>query len=238
MRRIVVATLLLLLASCSRFEYPENRPILPKTQTIESFTPEIVITIPVGEVMVTLVDREVEVYLGFEAAEDFKLPNISSTPPPTILKGSRWICSRYILIDDRWDYWCSATSLLTTTMPGNPSVYFYDLAIDGRAGIIGVVKKTSGGLTRFDNVVYGKLLPVDTPGRQTEGSYKHELIYNGKSKDTIRISYREYINDMARPAFYQDLTYDLLESQEIAFRDLRIEVLEATNSAIKFIVKK
>lgn len=235
--RIVIAILLLLLASC-RGVIPENRSIPPQMRTIESFTPEIVITKTVGEVMVTLVDREVEVYLGFEAAEDFKLPNISSTPPPTILKGSRWICSRHILIDDRWDYWCSSFGLLSTAMPGNPSEFLYDLAIDGRSGIIGVVGKPTGGLIRFDNVVNVKLLPVDILGRLIEKPYKQELIYVGKSKDTIRLSYREYIKDMARPAFYQDLTYDLLESREITFRDLRIEVLEATNSAIKFFVKK
>jgi hypothetical protein len=123
-------------------------------------------------------------------------------------------------------------------MSGNPSVYYYGLAIDGRSGIIGVVGKPAGGLIRFDNVVNGKLLPVDILGRIIEKPYKQELIYVGKSKDTIRLSYREYINDMARPAFHQDLTYDLAESREIAFRDLRIEVLEATNSTIKFFVKK
>jgi hypothetical protein len=42
---------------------------------------------------------------------------------------------------------------------------------------------------------------------------------------------------MARPAFYQDLNYDLSESKIIGFRDIRIEVIEGTNTDIKFMVK-
>lgn len=68
------------------------------------------------------------------------------------------------------------------------------------------------------------------------GSFKQELIYNGKSKDTIKLSYREYKEDWARPAFSQDLTYDLSEGKIIGFRGMRIEVLETTNSNIRFIV--
>lgn len=71
----------------------------------------------------------------------------------------------------------------------------------------------------------------------TQGSVREELIYNGKTKDTIKVAYREYKDDLARPAFYQDLTYDLSESKIIGFRRMNIEVIEATNSSIKFIVK-
>lgn len=70
-----------------------------------------------------------------------------------------------------------------------------------------------------------------------KGSIKQELIYNGKSRDTIRMSYLEYVDDMARPSFFQELTYDLSESRLIAFRDIRMEVLEATNIGIRFVVK-
>jgi len=71
------------------------------------------------------------------------------------------------------------------------------------------------------------------------GSMRKEILYNGKSKDTIKITYREYINDMARPAFYQDLNYDLNESNVIGFRGTQIEIIAATNSDIKFkVIKK
>jgi hypothetical protein len=71
------------------------------------------------------------------------------------------------------------------------------------------------------------------------GSMRKEILYNGKSKDTIKITYREYMNDMARPAFYQDLNYDLIESKIIGFKGTQIEIIDATNSDIKYkVIKK
>jgi hypothetical protein len=67
-------------------------------------------------------------------------------------------------------------------------------------------------------------------------NFKAELIYNGISKNTIKISYREFIKDMARPAFYQELNYDLDQSNIIQFKTLKIRVLHADNSEIKFII--
>jgi len=65
-------------------------------------------------------------------------------------------------------------------------------------------------------------------------SFKAELLYNGKMNDIIIVSYREYINNMARPAFFQELKYDLKEGNDITFKSLKIKVLEATNSKISF----
>ena len=69
---------------------------------------------------------------------------------------------------------------------------------------------------------------------EKEGSFKAELIYSGITKNIIYISYREFIDNMARPAFYQELRYDLSESDLITFRSLKIKVLEANNARIKF----
>jgi hypothetical protein len=66
--------------------------------------------------------------------------------------------------------------------------------------------------------------------------FRAELIYTGISKNTIRIAYREYVKDMARPAFFQDLSYDLDESDTLQFKSIRIKILQANNSLIKFIV--
>ncbi len=65
-------------------------------------------------------------------------------------------------------------------------------------------------------------------------SFKAELIYTGKMGNVVTISYREYVNDMARPAFYQDLRYDLGEGNDITFKSLKINIIEATNSKISF----
>lgn len=66
------------------------------------------------------------------------------------------------------------------------------------------------------------------------GYFQRELIYNGGSGSVIIIKYREFINDLARPAFTQDLTYDLSKSDIIGFRGARIRVLEADNISVKY----
>jgi hypothetical protein len=68
------------------------------------------------------------------------------------------------------------------------------------------------------------------------GSFKQELIYTGRSGDTIHASYREYMNDLARPSFFNDLQYDLHQSQIIVYKRYRIKVLSATNESITYIV--
>jgi len=63
---------------------------------------------------------------------------------------------------------------------------------------------------------------------------KKELIYTGVSKNVISVLYREYQNDMARPAFSQELKYDLGEGQVIGFKGARFEVVKATNLGITY----
>lgn len=64
-----------------------------------------------------------------------------------------------------------------------------------------------------------------------------EFIYNGQVGDAIKFTYREFVGDYARPAFTQDLQYDLSESKTIGFRGLRIEIINATNTKIEYKVK-
>ena len=67
---------------------------------------------------------------------------------------------------------------------------------------------------------------------------KQEFIYNGKSGNTLKFTYREYINDMARPAFSQELQYDSTEGSTIGFKGLRIEVIKTTNTEIVYKLAK
>ncbi len=65
-------------------------------------------------------------------------------------------------------------------------------------------------------------------------SMKKELLYNGRSGTTLRLSYREFVKDMARPAFTQELTYDLRDDRVIGFRGARIEVMDANNTTVRY----
>ncbi len=71
-----------------------------------------------------------------------------------------------------------------------------------------------------------------------ENSVQQTLIYSGRIGNRIRFGYREFSNNLARPAFSNDVEYDLMESRTIAYKGAMIEVVEATNQHIKYIVKK
>jgi len=68
----------------------------------------------------------------------------------------------------------------------------------------------------------------------SEASFKQELIYNGRLGDGLKFIYREFSGDMARPAFTQDIQYDLKTSNIIGFKNVKLEVISATNTVIKY----
>jgi hypothetical protein len=69
------------------------------------------------------------------------------------------------------------------------------------------------------------------------GFVNFELIYSGATKDALNLLYREYTpDDMARPAFTQNLTYDR-DSSAIRFREMQIRVLEASNESLRYVVE-
>ncbi len=71
-----------------------------------------------------------------------------------------------------------------------------------------------------------------------ENSVQQTLIYSGRIGSRIRFGYREFSNNYARPAFSNDVEYDLLESRTIAYKGAMIEVIEATNQYIRYVVKR
>ncbi len=68
----------------------------------------------------------------------------------------------------------------------------------------------------------------------SKDSFQQTLIYSGKIKEKINISYREFSNNLARPAFNNEVEYDLSESKIIGYKGAKIEVIEATNQYIKY----
>ncbi len=68
----------------------------------------------------------------------------------------------------------------------------------------------------------------------SEDAFQQTLIYSGRIEDRVRISYREFYGDTARPAFSNDVDYDLSESNLISYKGARIEILSADNSSIRY----
>lgn len=68
----------------------------------------------------------------------------------------------------------------------------------------------------------------------SKASLQQTVIYTGKQDNILKFSYREFSNDMARPAFTTDITYDLNESNIIGYKSFRAEVIQATNTEIRY----
>lgn len=71
---------------------------------------------------------------------------------------------------------------------------------------------------------------------RSKGYTNFELIYNGRTRDSFQVLYREYTqNDLVRPAFTQTLVYDV-DGTSIRFRNLHMEVEEASSEQLRFTV--
>lgn len=92
---------------------------------------------------------------------------------------------------------------------------------------------------RFDKVIYssdGFSKTVDPAAPYHRGivevsgdggeNFRRVLIYSGVSGGALRLSYREFSNDMARPAFTEELTIPLGNTfpQEIAVKNYRFSI--------------
>lgn len=102
---------------------------------------------------------------------------------------------------------------------------------------------------RFDTIVQrGHRLPdriVSTPYTVSKDTVKEvleskpftmEILYQGAGGGVLRLSYREYMENVARPAFQQDATFDLEkgEATRLLFKGAEIEVFEAGNRGIRY----
>ncbi len=86
----------------------------------------------------------------------------------------------------------------------------------------------------FDNLKDNKLFERVDNIIQADGDFSAELIYSGVMNNVIVINYREFIKDFSRPSFYQEVKYDLNTTNEIVFKSIKMKILEANNSNIKF----
>lgn len=68
----------------------------------------------------------------------------------------------------------------------------------------------------------------------TPESFRRELVYSGVSQNTLTLMYREFKDNMARPAFTQELKYDISQNRVIGYKGARFEVVEAGNTMITY----
>jgi hypothetical protein len=80
----------------------------------------------------------------------------------------------------------------------------------------------------------------DAVAPSSTGNFKQVIIYLGTSSDTLRLSYREFLNDMARPAFTEELTFPLskIYPQKIALKDSVITILAIDGLGMHYRVER
>ncbi|MCL4484062.1 MAG: hypothetical protein M1445_15880 [Bacteroidetes bacterium] len=67
-----------------------------------------------------------------------------------------------------------------------------------------------------------------------DNCYRQEFIYSGKVGNIVKFEYREFIGDMARPSFFQNLEYDISENEIVGFKGLRLKILKTSNISISY----
>jgi hypothetical protein len=87
-------------------------------------------------------------------------------------------------------------------------------------------------------VGYNVDVPYEPLGRGenelVRGGDRRELVYQGVAGGILRILYREYANDFARPAFFQESSYDYQPGMTVGFKGVRLEVLGADGERVTF----
>jgi hypothetical protein len=76
----------------------------------------------------------------------------------------------------------------------------------------------------------------DAVAPSSSGNFKQVVSYLGVSGDTLRFSYREFLNDMARPAFTEELTFPITKTypQGVAFKDVKMTILGIDGMGLRY----
>lgn len=81
-------------------------------------------------------------------------------------------------------------------------------------------------------------VPYKKMQHKLKDGFKYELLYQGLDEDVVKISYREYTENLARPAFRQEISYNLKSGgdTDIQFKDVNLTIHHADNMGVKYTV--
>lgn len=113
-------------------------------------------------------------------------------------------------------------------------ISFGDVAVGSTGKKEEVLLKKDNKQICVDKVCSALRYALETTTLETADYFQQHLLYNGKIGDRITLGYREFSNQMARPAFSNDVVYDLSESSMLGYKGARIEVIKATNTEITY----
>jgi hypothetical protein len=204
-------------------------------ETSKNYSVGDTLTASVGSPVIT--GRAAMAYEAYIAQIDYHPPQIMAWPRPRIVQGQKWIVK-------------ASTDSFQVVYPTTETAVSMNWYLR-----CGIRIKSDGSLYSKDSpwvdcpapgehpsTVWGDIPDVRLfapAGKHYElGDFSYELIYGGVSGKTIKILYREYSGDFARPSFFQELQYDIGGDAVISFRDIDVRVLSASSSRITVVVLK
>lgn len=182
-----------------------------------------------GEPMV--VEEDIVFRKAPVAAMDFQPPAQMGSVYPLIRRGMELVPYGRL---EGGEVLYTAEGLRPRTITGQKVSWEYCIAVDLEGRAYGDAACSLGMVRKWDFAPEGLL---ETKVVYSEGSSRKELVYGGRSGDTIKVVYREFRDSLAAQAFFQELSYDLSASATVRFRGMVMDVAEATNSHIRFTVR-
>lgn len=233
MKKLFSVFILLALSGCTTLKV---QPVIP--QKVELFKPyptEQVLEKPVGEQLIGYsLLLTAKTSPGFTAVEDFQPPAIAMGQNlPVIKQGSEWTAiakldeGGYLCKNKKEEYHAIITVGLGKTERSDWEVC---LVVNAANEPYGTAKCGTVEPWAFlwEQKVNNFLKPKQMIEMDNKAMQEARIIYAGKTKDAIRFIYQETaLRDI-------EFTFDLSESKTVAVKDIAFEIIEATNTSIKY----
>jgi len=241
MKKIIIVSLLLLVSGC----YAKLTPVMRTPENIDSYQIGVIQTASVGEPMVSRIKASYSP--GYIANQDFLPPHVGARED-LIPKGSTWyILGKFrdgTVVCGNPDYPKPFENISTTSWDYCLAVDKNDLAFGYAPCILSSnageeIRENEGLKVHPWNVIKNTKFLTKIDKVYHHGSLHQEIVYRGKSGNILELTYREFIDDPTNITYSNKLTYHLARSGSttIGFREMLIEVMEATDSEIKFLIK-
>lgn len=225
--RVSTFVMALVLVGCSN-------TLNPTVKMVDSLQAGEVQTCTVGESMVE--KGTLTVLPGFVAKASYHLPPIDGVLFPMVRQGATFVCRQRL---GNGDLLCQSPAINqkdVLTVAGQKIQFPVPFLIfDPQEGdLLGIYYAQSGHYRLQDDLPTGLFRKTDVA---LKGSFKEELVYTGKNRDTINITYKEFSGDLETPLSSKKMQYDLTGGMSITFNDKVIEILDADENSIRFRVR-
>lgn len=147
------------------------------------------------------------------------------------MRGGRWLLPLVITPDQELTQVSSKAKFACTDLGSGPCGLdddaddTFDRMAQDELSMALKLKKPVPYKTRRDSKV------VDDPE-----NFRQVILYQGATSDTLRLSYREFVKDMARPAFTEELSIPITKSfpQLIAVKDITLRILNIDGLGLRY----